>query len=375
MTTVKELSRVQVSVSGARGPSNYELWLGAGNNGTIAEYLAWVASTSGSEGFFASTAAGLAATTNGEKFWVIGTNVLDLYENDTGVAEFVAALTTNNRYSYGIYGVETTRSIVTDLNGSDVPANIGQIFIGNNTASADAITVDSSAAFPGGMATRRYRGTPGAPTAVQAGDQLGFWDFRGYYVDGAVGKFANVGSIDVLVDSNIPFSAGDVPPTYMRFSITRDNNQAQEAVRILPVGSGHGLWIGYERPDGSEDVDGPDSSITPAFYVVARDNDWVANIYAKPSSGLSNVLRLDGIGATSSDYLVAGLAGAHGAKTVKFDVRGNGEVNTAAHYKVAGTKVVGAQGAAVADATDAASAITQLNALLARCRAHGLIEA
>ena len=42
-------------------------------------------------------------------------------------------------------------------------------------------------------------------------------------------------------------------------------------------------------------------------------------------------------------------------------------------YKVNGTQVVGAQGAAVADATDAATAITQLNALLARCRAHGLI--
>lgn len=41
--------------------------------------------------------------------------------------------------------------------------------------------------------------------------------------------------------------------------------------------------------------------------------------------------------------------------------------------QVAGTRVVGARGAAVADATDAASAITQLNALLARCRAHGLI--
>ena len=41
--------------------------------------------------------------------------------------------------------------------------------------------------------------------------------------------------------------------------------------------------------------------------------------------------------------------------------------------KVAGAQVVGARGAAVADATDAASAITQLNALLARCRAHGLI--
>ena len=41
--------------------------------------------------------------------------------------------------------------------------------------------------------------------------------------------------------------------------------------------------------------------------------------------------------------------------------------------KVNGTQVVGGQGAAVANATDAASAITQLNALLERCRAHGLI--
>jgi len=40
---------------------------------------------------------------------------------------------------------------------------------------------------------------------------------------------------------------------------------------------------------------------------------------------------------------------------------------------VGGQQVVGGRGAAVADATDAASAITQLNALLARCRAHGLI--
>jgi hypothetical protein len=38
-----------------------------------------------------------------------------------------------------------------------------------------------------------------------------------------------------------------------------------------------------------------------------------------------------------------------------------------------GSQVVGPRGAAVADATDGASAITQLNALLARLRAHGLI--
>jgi len=41
--------------------------------------------------------------------------------------------------------------------------------------------------------------------------------------------------------------------------------------------------------------------------------------------------------------------------------------------KVGGVSVVGAQGAAVADATDAPSVILRLNDLLARCRAHGLI--
>jgi hypothetical protein len=46
---------------------------------------------------------------------------------------------------------------------------------------------------------------------------------------------------------------------------------------------------------------------------------------------------------------------------------------TATGYKVGANTVVGAQGAAVADATDAASAITQLNLALARLRAHGLI--
>lgn len=47
--------------------------------------------------------------------------------------------------------------------------------------------------------------------------------------------------------------------------------------------------------------------------------------------------------------------------------------NTSEHFQVAGQQVVGARGAPVADATDAASAVTQLNFLLARLRAHGLI--
>ena len=48
-------------------------------------------------------------------------------------------------------------------------------------------------------------------------------------------------------------------------------------------------------------------------------------------------------------------------------------VNTLDEYRVSGTRVVTTQGAAVANATDAASTMARLNDLLARCRAHGLI--
>jgi hypothetical protein len=49
------------------------------------------------------------------------------------------------------------------------------------------------------------------------------------------------------------------------------------------------------------------------------------------------------------------------------------DIRSGGSLLVEGTKVVGARGAAVANATDAASAVTQLNALLERLRAHGLI--
>jgi len=79
----------------------------------------------------------------------------------------------------------------------------------------------------------------------------------------------------------------------------------------------------------------------------------------------------------SSGALLINTTTAYGSEKlgVNGDVYANGfyDCATAKGLKVAGTQVVTNQGAAVADSTDAASAITQLNALLARCRAHGLI--
>lgn len=59
------------------------------------------------------------------------------------------------------------------------------------------------------------------------------------------------------------------------------------------------------------------------------------------------------------------------APAEKLDVNGN--INVTGVYKVGDVQVVGARGAAVADATDADSVILRLNELLARCRAHGSI--
>jgi hypothetical protein len=52
---------------------------------------------------------------------------------------------------------------------------------------------------------------------------------------------------------------------------------------------------------------------------------------------------------------------------------GNGRAAVYDAFYVGADKVVGARGAAVADATGAGDVVAQLNALLARCRAHGLI--
>jgi len=51
----------------------------------------------------------------------------------------------------------------------------------------------------------------------------------------------------------------------------------------------------------------------------------------------------------------------------------NGHVSIAGVYKVDGVQVVGNRDSAIADATDAATVISQLNLLLATCRTHGLI--
>jgi hypothetical protein len=142
-------------------------------------------------------------------------------------------------------------------------------------------------------------------------------------------------------------------------------NKNGSAVITVQTGTQHSRYFGNLQIDGKVDLfgnlnlgGGGWTGGTQLFYTTTNGT----NIYGAGSS---------------TDILVGNAAGTTiltvPTGTVNMEFAGNLNVASGKVYKVAGTQVVGAQGAAVADATDAASAITQLNALLARCRSHGLI--
>ena len=150
------------------------------------------------------------------------------------------------------------------------------------------------------------------------------------------------------------------------------------------------------RPNGGQDgrILFTEDGVADRWSVGILDGD--GNLYFDNANAISSsayVLRLTSGGAdvigelTANSFIVAGSSvggWAIGSKAsvARIDYAGKFRAldadNTyaafnAAEFQVNDTKVVGAQGAAVADATGAGDVVAQLNALLARCRAHGLI--
>jgi hypothetical protein len=108
------------------------------------------------------------------------------------------------------------------------------------------------------------------------------------------------------------------------------------------------------------------------FYTPAGLSMSVTNI------GGTVVNYIDFIGGATGSGPVLRVLGTDASIDFNLEPKGTGVVKSGrpiqgANFRVAGTQVVGEQGAAVADATDAATVITQLNALLAQLRTHGLI--
>lgn len=106
-----------------------------------------------------------------------------------------------------------------------------------------------------------------------------------------------------------------------------------------------------------------------ALYMGADEN---AYIEARPVAGAGSYVYVGGIvgaaGLSINSMNGASLIAEFFANTVS-----KASINTSGEFLIGGTKVVGAQGAAVADATGAGDVVAQLNTALARLRAHGLI--
>jgi hypothetical protein len=118
--------------------------------------------------------------------------------------------------------------------------------------------------------------------------------------------------------------------------------------------------IGLLGPLGQSLI-GLSSSPDPQLQNLPTNNGTVTSINA---NGVNNVA-VTGGPITSSGSLTITFSLTPAFTTVNVGAGG---------YLVSGTKVVGAQGAAVADATGVGDVVAQLNAWLARARAHGLIS-
>lgn len=267
------------------------------------------------------------------------------YEVVSAALEFRAQFTTTGSLEqafaqprdFALYGEMATRAINTNLNGFPVPADIGQLFIGNVVASADAITIDSNI-FPPGIAFRRYSGEPAAPTdAIDAGRQLGYLDFRVLFE----GEFYNAGSFDMVIDGSGVTSTGCPPPTKFRWAVS-DGVVAHVAMDLTCKGI---LELGAF--DG-EIYNGPGSLGTPRLFVNQAANDYAAILAARPATGPGYAMRLHTLGSTPSDYLVYGSSGA-GVGSFRFSVRGNGDVYSATGYHVGTNRVIGPRGTAISD--------------------------
>jgi hypothetical protein len=133
-------------------------------------------------------------------------------------------------------------------------------------------------------------------------------------------------------------------------------------------------------------------NIFSAGGINPKDTDAKGNLHIMCSDDATNFAAIafrfndawtygfDLVGEFTSDALVwyPVAAGTRGSNGVTYTADGDISLGATRGYQIAGTKVVGAQGAAVSDAltggsATAADVATQLNLVLARLRAHGLI--
>lgn len=138
----------------------------------------------------------------------------------------------------------------------------------------------------------------------------------------------------------------------------------ESGARIGKAGQSNGGLYFHERASG----------FSEALYFLDSDGTTIKAVFGKHSN--DSLCFRAGQGTADNMYLSANgnlLIGTPPPTDSGKRLQISGDINTTGSLYADDVKVLGNQGAAVANATNATDVITQLNALLARLRAHGLI--
>jgi len=149
-----------------------------------------------------------------------------------------------------------------------------------------------------------------------------------------------------------------------------DDNIAASSKPGLWMGSTGGGYLGLTNDVLGGSITKVSALTDGKLYMVNADTGSVIMVSVERTGA-------SGTGAVFQSAIASGVTAdlyrGNDVGGIVFQVTYQGVVKTTESYFVGANKVVGAQGATVANATDAASVILRLNELLARCRAHGLI--
>lgn len=189
---------------------------------------------------------------------------------------------------------------------------------------------------------------------------------------------------------NVTIDASEGTGTYPLLRFNADRPNVSTGANVVLYNNGVTPCVNLVLKRGTTDIKGSLEVYTSNTLRFTIGEDGNATFAGSVGIGGSPAQKLDVFGAiaVSGKRVAFRTAGATilgscdvGDTSVTFRANGNdrafldaaGNFNVIGSFEVDDVKVVGNQGALVADATDAPSVILRLNELLARCRAHGLI--
>ena len=231
--------------------------------------------------------------------------------------------------------------------------------------------------------------TSSTPNIVADSGANTFRRMDGY--DAGQEYYATAGGYNVTVDQTytgtVTFSEQSAPFEFRRTGVNDYDMYMTTAgadgwAIYDATASKYRLFVSDNGNVGIGNITSPGDPLTVLGSITARETDDggdAVRLLAGATSGAiqvysGGVQKISLVG-NGNDSFIDNSQVAFGKQTASYQIDSAGDINvdTGQVYRVNSVAVVGAQGAAIADATDAATAISQLNLLLARARAHGLI--